>query len=307
VSVPADAAAGAERVLAELVGLERELVEAAYVRRADALERVTDAVRRLGEIGAPQGILERAAEELGTSSDFDRVMLGEVRASELHVRAVWSEKDPEAAAAALDQLRRASVPLEYPSVEDEVARRQRTEIVRARVPRSRAARRLAEVLDWDGYVVTALVVQGQTVGLLHADATASGRVPDVLDAEVAFRYAEGLAGVFERAVLREMLQLHHHELRSGVEWMSARLTQLAAPGAEVSSAGNLGESAATDALTARELDVLRLLARGQTNLEIAHQLVVREGTIKYHVKNILRKMGATSRADAVSRYARSAP
>ncbi|MGB8880928.1 MAG: LuxR C-terminal-related transcriptional regulator, partial [Solirubrobacteraceae bacterium] len=146
-----------------------------------------------------------------------------------------------------------------------------------------------------------------TVGLLHADATAAGRVPDALDAEVASRYAEGLAGVFERGVLREMLQLHHHELRSAVDWMSARLGQLATPGTEVSAAGNLGESAATDALTARELDVLRLLARGQTNLEIARQLVVREGTVKYHVKNILRKMGATSRADAVSRYARSAP
>ena len=89
--------------------------------------------------------------------------------------------------------------------------------------------------------------------------------------------------------------------------MSGRLGQIAAPGAEVGAAGPLGESAATDALTPRELDVLRLLARGQTNLQIAHQLVVREGTIKYHVKNILRKMGATSRADAVSRYARSAP
>ena len=63
--------------------------------------------------------------------------------------------------------------------------------------------------------------------------------------------------------------------------------------------------AGSNALTARELDVLRLLARGQTNLAIARALVVREGTVKYHVKNILRKLGATSRADAVSRYARA--
>ena len=48
--------------------------------------------------------------------------------------------------------------------------------------------------------------------------------------------------------------------------------------------------------------MLRLLARGQTNQAIANALVVREGTVKYHVKNILRKLGATSRADAVSRY-----
>jgi LuxR family transcriptional regulator, regulator of acetate metabolism len=160
-------------------------------------------------------------------------------------------------------------------------------------------------LGWDTYVVTALVVQGDTVGLLHADAAASGRRLDALDGEVASRYAEGLAGVFERAVLREMLQLHHHELRSAVEWMSGRLGQLATgPGDwTVSDDGIDAQDGGT--LTARELEVLRLLARGQTNLEIAQALVVREGTIKYHVKNILRKLGATSRADAVSRYARS--
>jgi len=304
VSVAAETA-DAQRALAELLALEREIMEAAYVRRADALERVADAVRRLGEIGSPQGILERAAEELGMSSEFDRVTLGEVRGDELHVRALWSGEDPDAATASLEELRRAPVRLEYPSIEDEVARRQRTEIVEARAPRSRANRRLAEVLGWNGYVVTALVVQGNAVGLLHADATAGGRLPDALDAEVAARYAEGLAGVFERAVLREMLQLHHHELRSAVEWMSARLGQLATGAADVSAASDLGASGTTDALTARELDVLRLLARGQTNLEIARELVVREGTIKYHVKNILRKMGATSRADAVSRYARA--
>ena len=300
-------AASAQRALADLLALEREIVEAAYVRRADALERVADAIRRLGEVGAPQGILERAAEELGTSSEFGRVMLGEVRGDELHVRALWSSQDPDAAATALGQLRDAPVRLEYPSIEDEVARRHRIEIVQARVPRSRANRRLAEVLGWDGYVVTAIVVQGQTVGLLHAEATAaSGRpVPDAVDAEVLARYAEGLAGVFERAVLREMLQLHHHELRSAVDWMSARLGRLATGSPELSAAAAGRESGAIDPLTARELDVLRLLARGQTNLEIARQLVVREGTVKYHVKNILRKMGATSRADAVSRYARA--
>jgi len=51
--------------------------------------------------------------------------------------------------------------------------------------------------------------------------------------------------------------------------------------------------------------VLALLARGRTNLAIADALVVREGTVKYHVKNILRKLGATNRADAVSRYVRA--
>jgi DNA-binding CsgD family transcriptional regulator len=299
--------AAIQRTLIELLALEREIIEADYVRRSDALERVADAVRRLGEVGSPQGILDRAAEELGTSSEFGRVLLGEVRQDGLYPRALWSGDDPAGAAADLQELRSAPVPLEYPSIEDEVARRPRTEIVTARSARSRAARRLVDVLGWEEYVVTAIVVQGVTVGLLHADAgaTSRARTLDELDAEVAARYAEGLAGVFERAVLREMLQRHHHELRSAVEWMSARLGRLASEGGSASPPAEGQDRDGTEALTARELDVLRLLARGQTNLEIARALVVREGTIKYHVKNILRKLGATSRADAVSRYARS--
>jgi LuxR family transcriptional regulator, regulator of acetate metabolism len=297
--------AALQRVLVELLALEREIVEAGYVRRSDALERVADAVRRLGEVGSTQGILDRAAEELGTSSAFDRVMIGEVRGDSLVVRSVWSGEDPGGAAEALDALRHEPIRLEYPLIEDEVGRAQRTEIVQARGARSRGARRLTEVLGWDSYVVAALVVQGKTVGLVHADATAAGRSLDGLDAEVASRYAEGLAGVFERAVLREMLQLHHHELRSAVDWMSTRLGQLATDAGDWTALGAAADPGLADALTARELEVLRLLARGQTNLEIARTLVVREGTVKYHVKNILRKLGATSRADAVSRYARA--
>jgi DNA-binding CsgD family transcriptional regulator len=293
-----------QAVLVDLLALEREIVEAAYVRRADALERVTDAIRRLGEIGSPHGILARAAEELARSSEFDRVLLSEVSGGALRALALWSEGAREEVRWTLEELRASPIRLEYPSVEDEVARRPRTELVAARDPRSRAAARLTEVLGWDSYVVSALVVQGTTVGLLHADA--GGRALDGLDAEVASRYAEGLAGVFERAVLREMLQLHHHELRSAVEWMSARLGQLAAGTSDwAGAAGDGSDPHGVDALTPRELDVLRLLARGQTNLEIARELVVREGTVKYHVKNILRKLGARSRADAVSRYARA--
>ena len=183
-----------QRVLVDLLALEREIVEAHYVRRSDALERTADAVRRLGEIGSPQGILDRAADEFVASSEFDRAMLGEVRGGALHVRAISSAQDPALAATALEELRRAPIALEYPSIEDEVARRQRTEVVLARANRSRAARRLSDVLDWDGYVVAALVVQGNTVGLLHADAFGTGRTLDALDAEVVVPLRGGIGG-----------------------------------------------------------------------------------------------------------------
>jgi len=56
-------------------------------------------------------------------------------------------------------------------------------------------------------------------------------------------------------------------------------------------------------LTDREIDVLRLLALGATNREIATQLVVTEGTIKNHVSNILNRLGLRDRTQAAL-YAR---
>lgn len=50
------------------------------------------------------------------------------------------------------------------------------------------------------------------------------------------------------------------------------------------------------------MDVLRHMVRGETNSQIATDLYVSAGTVKTHVKNVLRKLGAASRAEAVARY-----
>ncbi|WP_431877035.1 MadR family response regulator transcription factor [Amycolatopsis sacchari] len=52
-------------------------------------------------------------------------------------------------------------------------------------------------------------------------------------------------------------------------------------------------------LTAREQNVLELLARGLSNRDIGARLYISETTVKFHVRNVLRKIGASSRAEAV--------
>jgi DNA-binding NarL/FixJ family response regulator len=65
-------------------------------------------------------------------------------------------------------------------------------------------------------------------------------------------------------------------------------------------AADLVEHTGEDELTERELDVLRLIATGNANKEIAAQLEIAEDTVKRHVTNILSKLGAHDRTHAVT-------
>jgi len=65
-------------------------------------------------------------------------------------------------------------------------------------------------------------------------------------------------------------------------------------------AAKLAEHMAKPTLTPRQLDTLRLVVAGHSNLEIAQQLNITEGTVKAHVKAILSKFGARDRAHAAA-------
>ena len=65
-------------------------------------------------------------------------------------------------------------------------------------------------------------------------------------------------------------------------------------------AAELADHTIDDALTTREIDVLRLIAGGNSNKLIADQLSITEETVKGYVKNILSKLGASDRTHAVT-------
>jgi len=65
-------------------------------------------------------------------------------------------------------------------------------------------------------------------------------------------------------------------------------------------AAELANHATDDALTEREIDVLKLVAAGNANKQIADQLSIGEATVKSHISNILSKLGANDRSHAVT-------
>jgi DNA-binding NarL/FixJ family response regulator len=60
------------------------------------------------------------------------------------------------------------------------------------------------------------------------------------------------------------------------------------------------DESAIPQLSERELEVLGLLAKGMTNKDVARELFISQATVKSHVENILRKLGAADRAGAVA-------
>jgi two-component system, NarL family, response regulator DegU len=76
------------------------------------------------------------------------------------------------------------------------------------------------------------------------------------------------------------------------------------PGAHQSGSSGSGQSRGTEQienLTPREIEVLRLLSQGQTNPQIAQNLLVSRGTVKIHVQHIISKLGVSDRTQAAVR------
>jgi DNA-binding NarL/FixJ family response regulator len=108
------------------------------------------------------------------------------------------------------------------------------------------------------------------------------------DAEIKRALAAGARGYLLKS-------MPPRELLDGIRQVHAGKKRIPA---EI--AARLAEHLSDESLTAREVEVLRQVASGNRNRDIAERLFISEETVKVHVKHIMDKLGANDRTEAVS-------
>lgn len=292
----------------DLLGHER-------LRRMDQLDRELTQLRRITD---QDELLEKVCESAAAGGGFEGVMLSRVendtwrpwRAHSVHIgpdeRSFndWIRKVPR-------------IQLSHMLLESEVVRRREPAMVADASRDSRVYQPLAQAAAQTSYVVAPLIAGERVIGLLHAD----NRGHDVveLDRDILWFYAIGFAQIFERAVLLGRLRDQRAEVMRVMQTVEKVLDDLADSEIDLATREEATALAVSrpvrpivterpqvleGLLTSRELEVLALMATGATNERIAQRLVIAVGTVKSHVKQILRKLRVENRAEAISQYLR---
>jgi DNA-binding CsgD family transcriptional regulator len=167
------------------------------------------------------------------------------------------------------------------------------------------------------YVAAPIMPTGRVIGFLHADRIGQEYPVTVEDRDNLWTFATHFGVLYERAVLKERIGAQREQLRQAfasaeaVDEVRHREIRLARSGQSAPAVPRTAaalfrpaESRLDGLMTRREREVIDLMTSGATNIRIAEQLVISEGTVKSHVKHILRKLRAGNRAEAVARYLR---
>ena len=303
-------------------------------RRAQrALGGIHAGLARLRRVDDPASLIRLVPEEVCRSLGFERSLLFRVDGERLIAESAHVRGDAARSARMLSSWRARSLQLPELPLESEMVRR-REPLMTAEGEAEAAAGAAGPdagavdlgapamrpaVTGW--YVSAPIVSEGRVVGLLDADRKGQAQGVDELDQMILSVFADGFACIFERATLRERLHAQLAQVREVMDTtgqlldevietevevglvdqqISTSVAQAASSIAETGTAG--GHAPSASLLTVREVEVIDLIAAGETNAGIAARLLISESTVKSHVKHILRKLGASHRAEAVSRH-----
>ncbi|MDV2477099.1 GAF domain-containing protein [Rhodococcus zopfii] len=241
---------------------------------------------------------------------FDRVLFSWFKNRRWVPASAHSTNGPGEARAIL----RASPPPYRPVgtlVEGEMIKQRRPILVRDAMNNPHVHQDLQAVIHSPSYVAAPVVTPTTVIGLLHADRKSSGDKVDSADRDVLSAVAEGFGLALDRltliqelADLRSRVGVHAGALRTLLDEIDGN-DHVAAP-PEFQPTPDVPCTNAFGDLTRREEEVLDLVARGYSNSVIAARLYVTESTVKTHMKNLMRKLGAESRVQAAAIYRREA-
>jgi DNA-binding CsgD family transcriptional regulator len=306
----------------DLIGLVLQLGRARIslrehllARHSTALAGVQEALQRLRAIRTAAEVIAAAPAEIARLG-FGRTMVSRIHGSSWVVCGSYVRDDPAMARLIVDAGSTVPEPLTGRLLETDMLRKRKSILVTDVQANHRVHARLKVATMSRSYVAAPLICGTVPVGMLHADTLLDGRTADRYDRDLLGMFADGLGYSIERCVISDRLST----LRAGLGEFASSLSDLlfGIGGADLDSAGDparqprpvtttpaaAGRGPAADrrVLTRRELEVLQHMAAGESNAAIARSLFLSEGTVKSHVKHVLRKLGATNRAQAVSRY-----
>ena len=109
----------------------------------------------------------------------------------------------------------------------------------------------------------------------------------------------GVQGIVLKEMAPQLLVQCIHKVHNGGQWLERNSTKLAL---EKMLKRATGTREMTNLLTAREIDLIRMIAKGFRNKEIADRLFISEGTVKVHLHHIYEKLGIDGRL-ALLRFA----
>jgi DNA-binding NarL/FixJ family response regulator len=288
--------------------------------RLGRLEALEAGLAPLRGIHNPEDLLSKACEAVVHSCGFDRAMLSRVEDSTWRPWKSFAVADREFEREFRSWITQTQkIPLDHLLLESEMIRRHGPALVTHPEDDSHVYQPLVEVSGLKSYVAAPLMPTGRVIGFLHADYETA--TVTELDRDILWAFAEAFGQIFERAVLLTRLRDQREQVREAMRTVEQVLEELANAeidlGVRVAGEGARGAptrlppgpspapgSRIDSLLTPRELEVLTLMATGATNNRIAEQLVITDGTVKSHVKRILRKLRAANRSEAIARYLR---
>lgn len=277
--------------------------------------RLADCAAGLGRLrGMPSSaaLIEGACEELVARCGFHRAVISKLENGSWKPLILHNRDDNKETRSWFSDWVNQSVPLAATAPEAEMVSRRRPSIVydTANAPVYRPL--IVQAGRSRSYVLAPLIHGKDVIGFLHTDHHPLPRRVDEADRDVLWAFADGFAHIYERAVLMERLQVHRNSVRELFFGAVDRIDDLCGADLDVSQFGECSDSAGTDArssgpvsrpaveLSEREAEVFDLMITGASNQDIADRLVITEGTVKSHVKHILRKYGAVNRAQAIA-------